>query len=54
MRVVYQIIFTKGGIVCTRKFDGVDFKLASDFCNKVGGTMRIKRERMHVDWHSVL
>lgn len=52
MRTYYQVLFTHGNTSISKRFDSLT--AASALCDRVGGAIRICRERIRVDWKEVI
>lgn len=54
MRTYYQVLYSVGNKSMIKRFEGEEFDLACDLCNKVHGILRQCREKIRIDWKGVM
>lgn len=52
MRIYYKVVFTRNNKTISKRFS--DPMAASRLCDKVGGFIRLCREKIRIDWRGVI
>lgn len=50
MRTFYQVVFKAKNRYVFKRFEAEDFASAVEFCEKANGKLRIRSEKLRVNW----